>query len=365
MRELFVGILLFVLSMPLMGQEDATSTTVADSDTTIYRALPDMPRFPGCERFDTTLAAKKECAQRIMLAYIYQNIEYPLEARTKAIQGKVVVSFVVEKDGTITNSTVLKDIGGGCGEEALRVINRMTPDGVRWVPGLKDGKPVRTQKTIPISFKLEKEDPFVMMGQDSVWVITDKPLEFEGGADALAKHINDRLEYPASAKDSCFIGDMDVKLLIDRQGNVRVLDLIDYSGLGFDFWYSATNASTSTIGKWTVAEHEGQKVPSAYQLVMTFLPEEAHCQTKVDNYNQASTFATEGVELYNKEQPREAIAKLDQAIQLFEGNAQFHYLRGQIHLGLKNYPEACSDLTLARDIAQLNDFDSIISIICK
>ena len=98
---------------------------------------------------------------------------------------------------------------------------------------------------------------------------------------------------------------------------------------------------------------------------MTFLPEEEQCKTKVDNYNKASLLASEGVGLFNDNKPLEAIAKLDEAIQLFEGNGQFHYLRGQIHLGLKNYPQACSDLSLAREIAQLNDFDSIISVICK
>jgi TonB family protein len=356
---------LLILFLFLTISYTTVAQTEATGDTTIYNALMDMPRFPGCESLDTTMVAKKECAQRIMLAYIYQNINYPLEARSAGVEGKVVVSFVIEKDGTVTNAEVLKDIGGGCGPEALRVINQMTPDGIRWVPGLKDGKPVRTRKTLPISFKLQEQDPFIVMGGDSVWVITDTPLAFEGGGEALAAHINDNLKYPDSGRDSCLIGDMDIKLKVDREGQLAVLELIDYNNLGFDFWYEATNAATSTIGKWQVATYDGAKVPSAYEFVVTFLPDDAHCTGAIENYNKASKLAAEGVTLFNEEKVEEALTKMGAAIELFEGNANFHYLRGQMYLSLKRYPEACEDLQLAKEIAQLSDFDSILSIICN
>ena len=114
----------------------------------VYKGVDIMPVYPGCE--EENFAKKKECADRLMSFHIYENIKYPLKASKKRIQGNVVVRLVVEKDGTLTNFEIIKDIGGGCGEEALRVIKSMPA----WEPGLVDGKPVRTMYSIPVRFKL-------------------------------------------------------------------------------------------------------------------------------------------------------------------------------------------------------------------
>jgi protein TonB len=89
------------------------------------------------------------------LEYIYKNVKYPAIARENGIQGRVVVQFVVEKDGKITDATVVRDIGAGCGEEALRVVNSMNGMNTRWTPGQQRGQPVRVQFTLPVSFKLQ------------------------------------------------------------------------------------------------------------------------------------------------------------------------------------------------------------------
>jgi protein TonB len=65
------------------------------------------------------------------------------------------VQFVVEKDGKITDANVVRDIGAGCGEEALRVVNSMNSMGEKWTPGKQRGKSVRVQFTLPVSFKLQ------------------------------------------------------------------------------------------------------------------------------------------------------------------------------------------------------------------
>jgi protein TonB len=82
-------------------------------------------------------------------------VKYPAIARENGIQGRVVVQFVVEKDGKITDANVVRDIGAGCGEEALRVVNSMNSMNQRWTPGKQRGKPVRVQFTLPVSFKLQ------------------------------------------------------------------------------------------------------------------------------------------------------------------------------------------------------------------
>jgi protein TonB len=77
-------------------------------------------------------------------------MKYPQMARESGIQGTVYVTFVVERNGNVTDVKVLRGIGGGCDEEAIRVIQAMPP----WVPGKQRGKPVRVQFNMPIRFTL-------------------------------------------------------------------------------------------------------------------------------------------------------------------------------------------------------------------
>lgn len=86
-----------------------------------------------------------------MYKYLGENIKYPQLARENNIEGKVYVQFVVEKDGSITNVKVMRDIGGGCGQEAVRVVKAMP----KWKPGKQRGKAVRAQFSLPVSFKLQ------------------------------------------------------------------------------------------------------------------------------------------------------------------------------------------------------------------
>lgn len=102
----------------------------------VYTVVENMPQFPGGD------AARTQ--------FMINNIKYPPAAKEKGLQGTVYVSFVVEKDGSISNTKVLKGIGTPCDEEAIRVIQKMP----KWVPGTQKGKNVRVQFTMPISFKL-------------------------------------------------------------------------------------------------------------------------------------------------------------------------------------------------------------------
>lgn len=95
------------------------------------------PSFPG--------------GMEAMYRFLAENIKYPQEAKDKNITGKVYVTFVVEADGSISNPRLLRDIGGGCGQEAIRVVKLMP----RWNPGKEKGQPVRVQFNLPVSFSLK------------------------------------------------------------------------------------------------------------------------------------------------------------------------------------------------------------------
>ena len=81
---------------------------------------------------------------------IFKRVQYPQEAREAGIQGKVYVSFVIEKEGSISNIKIVRGIGGGCDKEAIRVVNKME----NWNPGLQDGEPIRVKFILPINFTL-------------------------------------------------------------------------------------------------------------------------------------------------------------------------------------------------------------------
>jgi len=116
-----------------------------------YQVVRQMPRFPGCESNEGTNEEKKKCAERKMLEYIYHNIKYPKLARIHGIEGMAVVQFIVEKDGSVTGHKILRDVKGGCGDEALRITKNMP----KWTPGYQDDEPVRVQFNLPVRFKLE------------------------------------------------------------------------------------------------------------------------------------------------------------------------------------------------------------------
>ena len=107
----------------------------------VYMIVDEMPEFPGGD---------KELYQ-----FIADNVKYPAEAKEKGIKGRVFVNFIVEPDGSVSDIKVLRGIGGGCDEEAVRVVESMP----KFKPGIQNGEAVRVSYTVPVIFRLEdKQD---------------------------------------------------------------------------------------------------------------------------------------------------------------------------------------------------------------
>ncbi|HFC01323.1 MAG TPA: energy transducer TonB [Phaeodactylibacter sp.] len=121
----------------------------------IFKVVEDMPRFPGCEGKGLGKAELKKCAEDEMLKFIYSNIKYPAVARENGIEGRAILRFMVDKDGSVRNIEVLRDPGGGTGKEAKRVVEKMNSMGQKWIPGKQRGKAVKVFYTLPVSFKLQ------------------------------------------------------------------------------------------------------------------------------------------------------------------------------------------------------------------
>lgn len=143
--------------LPVKFAPDAKFSDSEESSDPIFKVVEEMPRFPGagCENSELGANAKKECADRAMLEFIYKGIKYPKAAREAGVEGIAVVSFVVDQSGKIGDAKIVRSIGGGCDEEVLRLVGEMP----NWNPGKQRGKAVNVQMNLPIRFKLEASDP--------------------------------------------------------------------------------------------------------------------------------------------------------------------------------------------------------------
>lgn len=113
-----------------------TSTAQTKKNDMEYCIVEMMPQYPG------GLAA--------MLKYIRENIKYPEQAMKKGIQGRVTVSFIIEKDGSISNVRPVHSVHSLLDKEAVRMVKSMP----KWSPGKNNGKPVRVRYNLPVMFKL-------------------------------------------------------------------------------------------------------------------------------------------------------------------------------------------------------------------
>ena len=108
-----------------------------EEETKVFDVVEQMPTFPG--------------GQSALLQYLSSNIKYPVVAEENGVQGRVIVTFVVEKDGSITDVRVVKSVDPSLDKEAQRVVKSMP----KWIPGKQNGAAVRVKYTVPVTFRLQ------------------------------------------------------------------------------------------------------------------------------------------------------------------------------------------------------------------
>ncbi len=151
MKKLFIA-LLMVFALTTACHRNNSNTEVGKNDSIeivvdsvvndsiandTIKIEPVMPQFPGGEQ--------------AMIDFISENIKYPQEAINNEISGRVLLSFVIKEDGSIGEITVIDSVGGGCDEEATRVVELMP----NWTPGMEGETPVICTYLLPIIFKLQ------------------------------------------------------------------------------------------------------------------------------------------------------------------------------------------------------------------
>jgi len=113
------------------------TTKKADASNKVYEVVEQMPTFPG--------------GDAALMKYLAENIKYPVSAQKAKEQGRVVVQFIVEKDGTVTGVKTVRSVTPALDAEAVRVIKAMP----KWTPGKQGGQPVRVNYNVPVSFRLQ------------------------------------------------------------------------------------------------------------------------------------------------------------------------------------------------------------------
>jgi len=115
----------------------AQKTVVSKKNQKVFDVVEQMPEFPG--------------GMEALVKYMAENMKYPEDAKKQLVEGRVLVQFIVETDGSVSNTEVLKRVFPSLDAEAVRVISGMP----KWIPGKQNGKVVRVKYTIPVSFRFK------------------------------------------------------------------------------------------------------------------------------------------------------------------------------------------------------------------
>lgn len=233
-------------------------SNVTDDD--VYEVVENMPEFPNGGMGE-------------LMKYLSANIRYPEAAHKAGIQGRVTVQFVVGKDGSIGNVSILRGVNADLDAEAIRVISSMP----KWKPGTQKGEPVKVKYTVPVMFRLapepvEKIDETTVVGYHTpvageVYDVVDKMPEFPGGMAGLMQYLSKNIRYPAEAHTKGIQGRVTVSVIINAEGKavnasiVRSVDpILDAEALRV----------ASNMTGWTPGTKDGKPVNVKYTFPVTF-----------------------------------------------------------------------------------------------
>ncbi|MBN8676920.1 MAG: energy transducer TonB [Chitinophagales bacterium] len=341
------------------------------ADTTIYNIADQLPYplvkscaielHPGW-----TVDSAKLCGETQLFSILAQNIRYPEAARTENIQGTVVVSCIIEPgSGRMSNMKLLKDIGGGCGAEAMRVLKALDTLGLRWKPGILEGKPVRVKHALPIKFRLQESLPYyINYDGDTIYSVLQNPADFKGGIDSLVSFIINRLDYPTAWADSCKTGVIEMAAMIQTDGHLKVINQLDFNNLGMDFQFEALRLARKSGGMWIPAEYGGKAVNSSIPLRVVFKSDAPLCASTNEKFDKAMLLADEGATLLEQEKTDEAIAKWNQALALQPDNCEILYYRGTAYMNQNKREEACKDYNRIKELIGVTWFEEVRRLVC-
>ena len=233
------------------------------TDADVYEVVENMPEFP-------------DGGMPGLMKYLSANIRYPEAAHKDGTQGRVTVQFVVGKDGSIGNVSILRGVDPALDAEAIRVISGMP----KWKPGTQKGEPVNVKYTVPVMFRLtpepvEKIDEMIVVGYRNpdapvtgeVYETVDKMPEFPGGMTGLMQHLSKNIRYPAEAHTNNIQGRVVVSVIINTEGKVTNAKIVQGVAPSLD---AEALRVTGTMPDWTPGTKDGKPVNVKYTFPVVF-----------------------------------------------------------------------------------------------
>lgn len=255
-------------------------------DNPIFEVVEHMPEFTGG-------------GMPALMEYLSKNIKYPEAAMKKGIQGRGIVQFVVEKDGSITNVKILRGVDPELDKEAVRVVSTMP----KWKPGTQRGEAVRVRFTVPVMFRLTEDkipvkyapienkiNELVVVGyapegttvpeEGTIFEVVEQMPEYPGGMPAMMEFISKNIKYPAAAQQAKIQGRVTIQFIVNTEGNIinpRVLrsadPLLDAEAIRL----------TTIMPKWKPGMQRGQAVNVKYTVPIMFRLQEPEKSPAVQN----------------------------------------------------------------------------------
>jgi TonB family protein len=265
-------VLLVLNTATIIAQNELPPPLDLEHTNAVFKVVENQPLFPGCEAsVDKKLI--NECSQRKMDEFISENLNYANIANNGCVEGTVYVKFIVEKDGAISNGVIVRDIGAGCGQEALRIIQKMP----KWLPGKQRGHPVRVQVTVPIKFELKEKEALV---KEEIFIDVELPPLFPGCdqledfwerkkcADfKMLQFIYSNTKYPAMARDSSIDGTVHARFVVEKNGAISNATIVRGIGGGCD---EEVLRVLKSMPKWNPGLQNGVPVRAYFNFPVKF-----------------------------------------------------------------------------------------------
>ncbi len=277
-----------------------SSDLIRDSsryDDILVNPSQEQPSFQGCDHL-VTKSERKRCSDEKLIQFIRDHLVYPKQAKQSKQEGTVIVRFTVKKDGSLEDFEVMRDIGYGCGEAAVKMLQLMP----NFSPGTLMGKFVDVKYTVPVKFSLNPHQDTTNRKrkiQDhsippppppppkfeskpykkGVPVLVDVPARFPGCEDepeALRKKCSDEkiiefinlhLKFPTTVPNNCLSGTCVIRFIVEKDGSLSDVEVVRDAGCG-----TAEEALkvVNAMPKWIPAIHDGEVTRSYFNLPIRF-----------------------------------------------------------------------------------------------
>ncbi|MBP1617655.1 MAG: TonB family protein [Bacteroidetes bacterium] len=244
----------------ISSPEDKPKYIVNEKGEKIYLNPNKMPEFPG--------------GDKALMAFISANLRYP---NTEAcIQGRVVVEFIVRKEGNLSDFKILRNLEPSFDKEALRVLQLMP----RWNPAIENNSAVDAKYVVPITFKFDSSTPgelsdskqnktetFPKDQETTIICYTEVMPQFPGGEKAMMQYIRLNLKYPSQAVKDSVQGRVVTKFVVSENGEIRNAEII--KGLSPECDLEVIRV-IKCMPNWIPATQRGRPIPIYYTLPISF-----------------------------------------------------------------------------------------------